>query len=446
LVDDYNIAEHEKLGGVLKYMKILMIGRGAREHALIWKMNQSDRVEKIYCATGNYGIGDIAELVDIRAEDVDEIVEFVEKNCIDLTVVAPEISFVEGIVERFEERKLKIFGPSNGAFELEVSKAFAKNLMRKYDIPTANFGVFSDQAEAFEYLEKNSPPFIIKADGTDEGKGLIIARDEITARLAVNVILKDGVFGKAGEHVIIEELVQGQPLSVVGFTNGEELLGATTVVNYQRVYDGDRGPFSGGMGSLSPDPRISDELLKKIEEDFLLPTIRAMKKEERVLKGVLYMNLILTESGPKVVDFQTRFNDPATQVIIPRMKSDLVEVMQAILEGRNDIKIEWKDEYSVSVVAVSGGYPMKYTAGKEIKGLESVKSGDQLIIYHARTAEKGGKIISVGGRVLNVVALGKTLKEARDRAYSELDKVHFHDMYYRKDIADNILEQIGMEG
>jgi phosphoribosylamine--glycine ligase len=273
-------------------MNILIIGRGAREHAITWKIARSEQIEKIFCATGNSGVVDLAETVEIRAEDVKKLLAFAKKNNVSHVIPGPEVSYTEGIVELFSKAGIHVFGPGRHSFDLEISKAFAKELMCKHDIPTASFGVFSDQDSAFQYLQENSPPFIIKADGIDAGKGLIIARDEITARLAVNVILKDKIFGEAGKKIVIEELIPGQPVSVVAFTDGERILGATTVVIYQRAYDQDRGPFTGGMGAFSPDPRVDDKLLTQLKEDFLLPTIRGMAEENRPLKGIIYMNLI----------------------------------------------------------------------------------------------------------------------------------------------------------
>ncbi len=417
-------------------MKILVVGRGAREHAISWKIHQSKLVDSIYCATGNSGMEEIAELVNIKAENIQELLKFVKKNKIDITIVGPEVAYYQGIVELFQKEGLKVFGPSKKAFDLEISKAFTKELLCKYNIPTASFGVFSDQDKAFEYLEQNSPPYVIKADGIDAGKGLLIAKDEITARLSVNVILKDHIFGEAGKNIIIEELVAGTPVSIVAFTDGNKILGSTSVVNYQRVYDGDRGPFSGGMGSYSPDPKVDDKLLEEINRDFLVPTINAMKTEGRILKGILYMNLIHTDKGLKVVDFQTRFNDPATQTILPRMKTDLVQIMDAIItEKTENIEIEWDDKYCVSIVMVSGGYPMKYSINKKITGVDSIKTDKNLQVFHARISKAGDNLVTVGGRVLNVVAKGKTLEEARKKAYKNIENIFFTEAHYRKDIA-----------
>lgn len=425
-------------------MKILVVGRGAREHAIVWKIRQSKRVEAVYCATGNAGVAGLAELVDLKAEDIAGLAAFVKREGIDLTVVGPEVAYALGIVDKFEAEGLAVFGPSKKAAQLETSKAFAKELMCKHAIPTAKFGLFDNQEKAFAHLEANAPPFVIKADGIDSGKGLIIAKDEITARLAVNVILKDKIFGEAGRQVIIEEMVTGRPISVVAFTDGKKILGATTCGVYSRVYDGDRGPFTGGMGAFSPDPRVTPGQMEEVHARILEPTIRAMAKEGRALKGVLYMNLILADDGPKVVDFQTRFNDPATQVVLPRLKTDLVDLMDAVIHGKGAaLKVEWDPRACVSVVLVSGGYPMKYASGKTITGLDRAGSTGHALIFHARTGHAGGKWTTTGGRVLNVVGRGETIEEARRTAYAEAEKVFFPDMHFRRDIAGNLVPAEG---
>lgn len=423
-------------------MNILVIGRGGREHALVTKIKQSPLVKKIYCATGNSGIEQIAERVNIPAENVDELVDFAKKKNIALTVVGPEIALAYGIVDKFEKEGLKVFGPSKAAVQLETSKAFAKKLMNKYNIPTAKFGVFTNENDAFEYIDKNSPPFVFKVNGMDSGKGTIIARDEITARLAVQVMMKDKTFGEAGDCIIIEEEVSGIETGIVAFTDGHKILSATSTHVYKRVYDGDRGPFTGGMGAYSPDPHVSDQKLQEIINTILQPTIDAMKKENCMLKGVLYMDLILTEVGPKVVEFLVRFNDPATQAILPRLKTDLVEIMLAVCDNKTDnLKIEWDPRYTVEVVLVSGGYPMRYTTGMVINGINNVSVSDELLLFHAGTGrDPSDKLITVGGRALDIVAIAPSLSEARKKAYDEVEKIYFKDMHFRKDIASDVLE------
>lgn len=417
-------------------MKVLVIGRGAREHAITWKLSRSADVSAIFCATGNAGVEEIAERVNLRAENLSGLKDFALKHGVNLVIPGPEVTFGEGITELFASAGIAVFGPCRQAFELEVSKAFAKQLMCRYEVPTAHFGVFADQEEAFAYLEAHRPPYVIKADGIDAGKGMIIAKDEITARLAVNVILKDRIFGEAGRNIIIEDLISGRPVSIVAFTDGRRILGATSVVNYSRAYDQDRGPFTGGMGSFSPDPRVTPALHRRIEKDYLLPVIQAMEKEGRPLRGVLYMNLIETDDGLRVVDFQTRFNDPATQVVLPRMKSDFAALMQAIASGdAGDFRVEWLKDTALSVVMVSGGYPMRYNARKPILGIDQVERDDKLLIFHARTERSGDKLLTAGGRVLNVVARAADLESARAAAYREVQKIHFEDAHYRRDIA-----------
>jgi phosphoribosylamine--glycine ligase len=423
-------------------MNVLVIGRGGREHALVSKIKQSPLVKKVYCATGNSGIEQLAERVNIPAEHVDKLVEFAKKHNVALSVVGPEVALAQGIVDKFEKEGLKIFGPSKASVQLENSKAFAKQLMSKYNIPTAKFGVFSNEQEAFDYIDRNSPPFAIKADGMDSGKGLIIARDEITARLAIQVIMKDKTFGEAGNCVIIEEAVSGTETGIVAFTDGNKILSATSTRVYKRVYDGDRGPFTGGMGAYSPDPHVSEEVMKIITEKILQPTIDAMKKEKYMLKGALYMDLILTDHGPKVVEILVRFNDPATQVVLPRLKTDIVEIMLAICEGKADkLNIEWDPRSTVEVVLVSGGYPMKYNTGMLISGVCNVCESDDLLLFHAGTGcDPSDKLVTAGGRALDVVAIAANITEARKKVYNEVEKIYFKDIHFRKDIAADVLE------
>jgi len=423
-------------------MNVLVIGRGGREHALVWKIKRSPLVKKVYCATGNSGIEALAERVNIPAEHVDKLVDFAKKHDIGLTVVGPEVALAQGIVDKFEKEGIKIFGPSKAAVQLENSKAFAKQLMGKYNIPTAKFGLFSNEQDAFDYIDKYSPPFVIKADGMDSGKGLILAKDEITARLAVQVIMKDKTFGEAGNCVIIEEAVSGTETGIVAFTDGDRILGSVSTGIYKRVYDNDRGPFTGGMGAYSPDPHVSETDMKVINDRILQPIIDAMKKEKCKLKGILYMDLILTDKGPKVVEFQVRFNDPATQTILPRLKSDLVEIMLAICEGKAEkLNIEWDSRSTVEVVLVSGGYPMKYNTSMVISGTNNVSASDDLMLFHAGTGrDASDKLITAGGRALDIVALAPTINEARKKAYNEVEKIYFKDIHFRKDIAADAAE------
>ncbi|MEZ7892500.1 MAG: phosphoribosylamine--glycine ligase [Candidatus Wallbacteria bacterium] len=422
-------------------MNVLVIGRGGREHALVWKIKQSPLVKKVYCATGNSGIGEIAERVNILAENIDELVAFAKKHDIGLTVVGPEIALSNGIVDKFEKEGLKIFGPSKAAVRLEDSKAFAKNIMSKYNIPSSKFAFFSDEQSAFEYIDKNRPPFIIKANGMDSGEAFIVAKDEITARVAVQVTMKDKAFGEAGSQVIIEESLSGAEAGIVAFTDGNKILSAVSTGIYKRAHDGDRGPFTGGMGAYSPNPKLSDAELEKIKNTILQPTIDAMNKENCKLKGILYMDIILTESGPKVVEFLVRFNDPATQAVLPRLKTDLVEIMLAICENKTDnLKIEWDSRSTVEVVLVSGDYPRKYDTGKPITGLETITKSDEVIIFHAGTANSAGRLVSAGGRVIDVVGISPSLNDARKKAYAEVEKIYFKDIRFRKDIGQDIIE------
>lgn len=428
-------------------MKLLVIGRGAREHALIWKISQNPRVKKIYSATGNAGISELAEQVNIRAEEVKKLADFAEKKKIDITVVGgPEVAFTEGIVDEFKKRGLNILGPTREVARLEASKTFAKEFMKKYGIPTARFGSFCDEKEAFEYIERMGPPFAVKADGLTQDKGFIIARDKATAKVAVHVILKDQEFGEAGNRVIIEELLKGVETTVLAFTDGKTIVPMGTSHYYPSAYDGNLGPVTGGMGAVSPCPVVSDSMLKKIEEDILKPCIKAMQKEKLNYKGVFCVKLIITDDGPRVVDFHVRFGDPEVQVTLPRLKTDIVEIFEAIIKEKLDkIELKWDDRYALGVVLVSSGYPMKYSINKEITGYKKIKTDDSLLVFHAATAKKKRKLFTSGGRVFNIIGLGKDFSEAADRVYSMVDKIEYAGKYFRRDIGTQTLKLQAMK-
>jgi len=414
-------------------MKVLVIGGGGREHAIVHKLSQSPKVDKIYCAPGNAGIGLLAECVDIKVGDIEKLKEFAIKNDIDLTVVGPEMPLVQGIVDEFEKAGLKIFGPNKSAAAVEGSKYFTKQLFSKYNIPTGRFKAFDKYQEVLKFLKETWYPVVMKADGLAQGKGVFIVKDFIEAKEALDLMMKKKIFGASGDIVIIEEMLFGKEASVFAFTDGENILPMVSAMDYKKVYEGDKGPNTGGMGSIAPNPYLEEETLKEVMESILKPMVKALQKEGIVYKGVLYAGLMLTKEGPKVLEFNARFGDPETQVVLPLLKTDLIDIMEASIEGKLDkIQIEWEDKKAVCAVAVSNGYPGEYQTGFEITGLEKVK---EAFVYHAGTSLKDGKITTSGGRVLAVTSIGDSYEEAREKVYREIKKIRFEGMYYRKDIA-----------
>ncbi|KHO61113.1 phosphoribosylamine--glycine ligase [Thermoanaerobacter sp. YS13] len=414
-------------------MKVLVIGGGGREHAIVHKLSQSPKVDKIYCAPGNAGIGLLAECVDIKVGDIERLKEFAIKNNIDLTVVGPEMPLVQGIVDEFEKAGLKIFGPNKSAAAVEGSKYFTKQLLSKYNIPTGRFKAFDKYQEVLKFLKETWYPVVMKADGLAQGKGVFIVKDFIEAKEALDLMMKKRIFGASGDIVIIEEMLFGKETSVFAFTDGENILPMVSAMDYKKVYEGDKGPNTGGMGSIAPNPYLEEETLKEVMESILKPMVKALQKEGIVYKGVLYAGLMLTKEGPKVLEFNARFGDPETQVVLPLLKTDLIDIMEASIEGKLDkIQIEWEDKKAVCAVAVSNGYPGEYQTGFEITGLEKVK---EAFVYHAGTSLKDGKITTSGGRVLAVTSIGDSYEEAREKVYREIKKIRFEGMYYRKDIA-----------
>ncbi|EMT38335.1 phosphoribosylamine--glycine ligase [Thermoanaerobacter thermohydrosulfuricus] len=414
-------------------MKVLVIGGGGREHAIVHKLSQSSKVDKIYCAPGNAGIGLLAECVDIKIGDIEKLKEFAIKNNIDLTVVGPEMPLVQGIVDEFEKAGLKIFGPNKSAAAIEGSKYFTKQLLSKYNIPTGRFKAFDKYQEALKFLKETWYPAVMKADGLAQGKGVFIVKDFIEAKEALDLMMKKRIFGASGDIIIIEEMLFGKEASVFAFTDGENILPMVSAMDYKKIYEGDKGPNTGGMGSIAPNPYLEEETLKEVMESILKPMVKALQKEGIVYKGVLYAGLMLTKEGPKVLEFNARFGDPETQVVLPLLKTDLIDIMEATIEGKLDkIQIEWEDKKAVCAVAVSNGYPGEYQTGFEITGLEKVK---EAFVYHAGTVLKDGKIVTSGGRVLAVTSIGDSYEEAREKVYREIKKISFKGMYYRKDIA-----------
>lgn len=417
-------------------MKVLVLGRGGREYAIAWKVSQSPLVKKVFVATGNAGTEAFAENINIKSEDIDGLLKFALKEKIGLTLVGPEISFGEGIVDIFTENNLKIMGPTKKVSQLEASKSFAKELLDKYNIPTAKYGSFCTEQEAFKYIEEVGAPLVIRADGLAAGKGVIIAKEEITAKLAVNVMIKDKIFGDAGKSVVIEEYMTGETVNLFAFVHKNKALSTTTAHDYKRAYDSDRGPNTGGMGAFSPSKRVNTADKKNIEKTILKPVLDAMKKEGLEYSGIMFVSLILTENGPKVIEFNLRFNDPLTQVILPRLDGDLAEIILKILnDDVRGMKINWKKECCIGIVGVSGGYPLKYQKGYPISGFEELEKDNDVMLFHARTKDKNGQLVTCGGRIFDLVVLDKNMNNARKIVYEKIKKVYFSGIHFRKDIG-----------
>ncbi|MFW5988219.1 MAG: phosphoribosylamine--glycine ligase [bacterium] len=419
-------------------MKVLVIGSGGREHALIWKIFQSELVNKIYAAPGNDGMENLAKKVDIPADDKMALADWVEENEIDLTVVGPEKPLVNGIVDEFEKRGLKIFGPNAKAAQIEGSKVFAKDILRKYDIATAEYEVFNSVEDSLRYLRGCDFPVVIKAEGLASGKGVVIATNVEEAEEAVSTIMEDRIFGDAGERIVVEDFLTGEEVSFLGLTDGETIVPLSPAQDHKAVFDGDEGPNTGGMGAYSPTPFVSEELENEILEEVLKPTIEAFQQEGIKYKGILYAGLILTEMGPKVLEFNARLGDPETQVLLPRLKNDLVELMLDVVnEDLEDVKLNIREESAVCVVLTSGGYPITYDTGKKIKGLDELNKYDNVLVFHAGTKKEGEDFVTDGGRVLGITVLEKGLFDAINEAYEMVEKVRFEDMHYRTDIGFN---------
>lgn len=390
-------------------MKVLVVGGGGREHAIVWKLAQSPLVDCIYCAPGNAGIAQLADCVNIKAEDVEGLLDFALAEAVDMTVVGPEAPLAAGIVDKFEAAGLKIFGPSQRAALIEGSKALAKEIMYKYNIPTAKYADFTELDAALAYLEEQGAPIVIKADGLAAGKGVVVAMTLAEAQAAVRDMLSGNAFGQAGSRVVIEEFLQGEEVSVLAFSDGKTILPMVSAQDHKRVFDGDKGPNTGGMGAYSPAPVYTDVLAAEVLEKVLQPAVDGMAAEGRLYKGVLYAGLMLTPDGVRVLEFNARFGDPETQAVLMRLKSDLAEVMLAVIEGRlAEQKLEWYDEAAVCVVLASGGYPGSYKKGLAISGLEAERL--EVEVFHAGTKFVGQQVMTDGGRVLGVTARGKTIR------------------------------------
>jgi len=414
-------------------MKLLVIGSGGREHCLVWKLSQSSLVDKIYCAPGN---GGTTNNVDIGVNDIEGLLNFVLKEKIDLTVVGPETPLVEGIVDQFKAKGLKIFGPNKDLARLEGSKIFAKELMQKYSIPTANFKVFTSTLPAKAYIEKRGTPLVVKADGLAAGKGVFVCSSVKAAQEAIDLIMLKKEFGASGDRVIIEDCFEGEETSILVFTDGETIIPLVASQDHKRAFDRDNGPNTGGMGAYAPAPLVNAELFEKIMDKIFTPLIKGLKQEGRLYQGILYAGLMIQNNEPYVLEFNVRFGDPETQAILTKLKSDLAELMLKTVDGKlRGISLQWDERFCVCVVLASGGYPGNYQKDKEIRGLEKLSGLEDIFVFHAGTKEKSG-FFTNGGRVLNISALGDTIKEAKNKAYDAIGNIQFENMFYRKDIGD----------
>lgn len=418
-------------------MNILMIGSGGREHAIIKKLLESPKLDTLYCAPGNGGISRDAVVVDIPVMDIEKMVDFAKNNQIDMAFVAPDDPLAAGMVDAFEAAGIRAFGPNAKAAEIEASKVFSKNLMQKYNIPTAGYQVFDDSVKAITYItENNMAPVVVKADGLALGKGVIICQTVQQAVDAVKSIMEDKKFGESGNQVVIEEFITGPEVSVLAFTDGKCVKPMVSSKDHKRACDGDQGLNTGGMGTVSPNPYYSDEMAQRCMDEIFMPTIKAMNQEGRPFKGCLYFGLMLTENGPKVIEYNARFGDPEAQVVLPRLKTDLIDICNAVIdETLSDLSIQWSDHAAACVVMASGGYPEHYEKGIVINGLDDKGQVDGAIVYHAGTKYENNTFYTNGGRVLGVTATAKTLDTALEKAYAAVEKIQFSGAHYRKDIG-----------
>lgn len=422
-------------------MKVLIVGSGGREHAIAQAVAKSPRVDKIFCAPGNAGIAGIAECVDIKAMELEKLADFAYKEKIDLTIIGMDDPLVAGVVDVFRARGLKVFGPAKNAAIIEGSKAFSKDLMKKYNIPTAAYETFDKPEAAKEYLKTCNYPIVLKADGLALGKGVLICESYESATQGVKTLMQDKQFGSAGDRIVIEEFLTGREVSVLCYCDGKTIKPMTSAQDHKRAKDNDEGLNTGGMGTFSPSPFYTDEVQKFCEEKVFQPTIDAMKQEGRPFVGILFVGLILTPDGPRVLEYNARFGDPEAQVVLPRMKTDIIDVMEACVEGRlEDIELEFEDNAAVCVILASDGYPEAYEKGKVITGLDAFEGKDGYYVYHSGTRYEGDTIVTNGGRVLGVTAKGATLKEARENAYKATSWIEFDNKYMRNDIGRAIDE------
>ena len=424
-------------------MKILVVGGGGREHSLVWKLNQSSRTEKVFCAPGNAGIAREAEVVPVDVTDIPALVRFAREEGVGLTCVGPELPLTLGIVDAFEEAGLRIFGATQAAAEIEGSKVFTKNLMEKYSIPTGAYRVFNEPGPAKEYLRQVSAPIVVKADGLAAGKGAIVCQTLEEADEAVRLVMEERAFGSAGDQVVIEEFLTGEEASFLAFTDGKTVLPLATSQDHKPIFDGDRGPNTGGMGAYSPAPVVTKELFDQTMDKIMIPTVRAMASEGRPYKGVLYAGLMIRDGRAKVLEFNARFGDPEAQPLFMRLDGDLVDIMEAVIDERLDkVTLNWHDDASICVVMASGGYPGPYDNGKVISGIEEADALEDVKVFHAGTSEEGGRIVTAGGRVLGVTARGGDIPQAIERAYRACGLISWDGAQYRKDIGAKALKSV----
>lgn len=417
-------------------MKVLVVGSGGREHAIIWKLLQNKKIEKIYCAPGNAGIGQLAELVPIGAMEIDKLVDFAKSNSIDLTVIGMDDPLVAGVVDAFEAAGLRVFGPRKNAAIIEGSKAYSKELMKKYNIPTAGYETFDNYDAALEYFKNGDFPVVLKADGLALGKGVLICNTLEEAEAGLKTIMVDKKFGDSGNKVVIEEFLTGPEVSILSFCDGKTVVPMVSAQDHKRAYDNDQGLNTGGMGTFSPSRVYTDEIAKVCMETIFKPTVDGLNKEGRTFKGIIFFGLMLTQKGPRVIEYNARFGDPETQVVLPRLKTDLLDIFEACVDGTLDkLNIEWYDNAAACVILASGGYPESYTKGYEIFGLDEAAKAENIYVFHAGTALKDGKFVTNGGRVIGVTGWGENLDKAIETAYNGVKLVGFKDAHYRKDIG-----------
>lgn len=423
-------------------MKVLVIGGGGREHALVWKISQSPLVEKIFCAPGNAGIAELAQCVDLKVDDIDGLLAFAQKEQVGLTVVGPELPLTLGLVDRFRDVGLTVFGADKKAAQIEGSKSFSKDLMAKYGVPTAAYGTFTDVEQAKDFIRQQGAPIVVKADGLAAGKGVIVAQTEAEAIAAVEDILCDGAFGAAGSRVVIEEFLEGEEASFLAFTDGENIVSLASSQDHKPALDGDAGPNTGGMGAYSPAPVVTDAIHRQIIEKVLKPTIAGMAAEGCHYSSILYAGLMIKDGELKVLEFNARFGDPETQPLLARLKSDIVPVLLACAKGDlSGIELEWHDKAAVCVVMAAGGYPGAYEKNIPIDGLADAAAIEDLTVFHAGTTEKDGRVVTAGGRVLGVTGLGNTVAEAIDKAYQGVKAISWPEVHYRTDIGRKALNR-----
>jgi len=417
-------------------MRVLVVGGGGREHAIVYKLCQSPKIDKIYCAPGNAGIAELAQCVDISATDIQSLLNFAKKENIDFTVVGMDDPLVMGIVDEFEKEGFKIFGPKKNAAIIEGSKAFSKEFMKKYNIPTAKYKTIDNYKDAVEYVERQKFPVVVKADGLALGKGVLICNNFEEAENALKQIMIDKKFGNSGNKVVIEEFLTGSEVSVLSFCDGKTVVPMVSAQDHKRALDGDKGLNTGGMGTFSPSRVYTEDIAKICMESIFKPTVYGLNKERRVFKGVIFFGLMLTKDGPKVIEYNARFGDPETQVVLTRLDTDLLEILEACVDGNLDkVNVKWKNNAAACIMIASGGYPESYKKGYEINGLETLKNKKDIYVFHSGTAFKNGKFVTNGGRVLGVTGIGDNLNAAISTAYDGARLIDFHNMHYRTDIG-----------